>query len=426
MEQKNIVASIYLKNGRAVKDPDHLAETQDAVALAELYNDSGVDKIMCFDLSDDEEESEKNILTIRNINRTIDVKTCGGGNIERIDDVRKFFYAGCVEVILNGAKPETQDILEEAARRFGAEKILVSIKTVDFIFKQMSLLTSCVHELIIMEPKIEQSVRSITHIPYILREDVRNVDALAETLSNDQIRGIYGPLIDDPDLGVMQLKTDLTMKGIRMDNFDPKLSWADLKKNSDGMVPVVVQDYKNLDVLMVAYMNEEAFMKTITLGKMTYWSRSRNELWTKGLTSGHIQYVKSLTADCDYDTILAKVSQVGAACHTGARSCFFNEIVKKEYVDKNPVSILEDVYNTILSRRETPVEGSYTNQLMNKGLDTILKKFGEEASEVIIASKNPDKEHVIYEEADLLYHLMVLMAEKGITWEDITRELAQR
>ena len=211
-----------------------------------------------------------------------------------------------------------------------------------------------------------------------------------------------------------------------MDNFEPNLKWSDLKKNSDGMVPVIVQDYRTDEVLMLAYMNEEAFDTTINIGKMTYYSRSRNELWTKGLTSGHIQYVKSLTADCDYDTILAKVSQIGAACHTGNQSCFFNEIVKKEYVEKNPQKVLGDVYNIILDRRENPKEGSYTNLLLEKGLDNILKKVGEENTEIIIAAKNTDHEHLKYEISDYIYHLMVLMAEKDITWEEITQELSQR
>lgn len=124
---------------------------------------------------------------------------------------------------------------------------------------------------------------------------------------------------------------------------------------------------------MLAYMNEEAFNVTINSGRMTYWSRSRNELWTKGLTSGHLQYVKSLTADCDYDTILAKVSQVGAACHTGNRTCFFNNIVKKEYVEKNPLTVLESVYAVIVDRMKNPKEDSYTNAVMEKGIDEILK-----------------------------------------------------
>lgn len=173
-------------------------------------------------------------------------------------------------------------------------------------------------------------------------------------------------------------------------------------------------------------MNEEAFHATINCGKMTYYSRSRQELWMKGETSGHIQYVKELTADCDFDTILAKVSQVGVACHTGNPSCFFNEIVKKEYIEKNPLKVFETVYNIIEDRKNNPKEGSYTNYLFDKGIDKILKKVGEECTEIVIAAKNPDPEEIKYEISDFLYHVMVLMVEKGVTWEEITQELAQR
>ena len=211
-----------------------------------------------------------------------------------------------------------------------------------------------------------------------------------------------------------------------MDNFAPALFWQDLKLNSDGMVPVIVQDYKTDEVLMLAYMNEEAFNTTINIGKMTYYSRSRNELWTKGLTSGHIQYVKSLTADCDYDTILAKVSQVGVACHTGNRSCFYNNIVKKEFVEKNPLKVLESTYYDILNLKENPKEGSYTTSLFSKGIDEILKRLGEECTEIIIAAKNPDTEDIKFEISDFMYNCMVLMAEKGITWDEIAKELSQR
>ena len=160
---------------------------------------------------------------------------------------------------------------------------------------------------------------------------------------------------------------------------------------------------------------------------MTYYSRSREELWIKGETSGHYQYVKSLTADCDYDTILAKISQVGAACHTGSRSCFFNEIMKQDLKEAaNPLKVFEEVMKVIEDRKIHPREGSYTNYLFDKGLDKILKKLGEEATEIVIASKNPNPNEVRYEISDFLYHMMVLMAEKGITWEEITKELANR
>ena len=204
------------------------------------------------------------------------------------------------------------------------------------------------------------------------------------------------------------------------------ISFKDLKLDANGLIPVVVQDYVNSEVLMLAYMNEEAFNKTLETGIMTYYSRSRQELWVKGLTSGHFQYVKSLAIDCDRDTMLAKVEQIGAACHTGNRSCFYTTIVGNDYDAKNPVQIFESVYQTIADRKENPKEGSYTNYLFEKGLDKILKKVGEEATEVVIAAKNPNVEEVKYELSDFLYHAMVLMVEKGITWEDITGELADR
>ena len=224
----------------------------------------------------------------------------------------------------------------------------------------------------------------------------------------------------------MKLKSKLSVDGIKMDNFAPDLKWSDLKPNSDGLIPVVVQDYRTDEVLMLAYMNQESFNVTINSGRMTYYSRSRKSLWIKGETSGHYQYVKALTADCDFDTILAKVSQVGAACHTGNRTCFFNNIVKKEYIEKNPLKVLEDVYGIIEDRKKNPKEGSYTNYLFDKGTDKILKKLGEECTEIVIAAKNPDPEEIKYEISDFLYHCMVLMVEKGVTWEEITNELAQR
>lgn len=173
---------------------------------------------------------------------------------------------------------------------------------------------------------------------------------------------------------------------------------------------------------MVAYMNEEAYNQTLRTGRMTYYSRSRNELWLKGETSGHYQYVHSLTADCDLDTILAKVTQVGAACHTGSYSCFFNEIQNRSSKQEahNPMKVFEEVFAVIEDRKEHPKEGSYTNYLFEKGIDKILKKVGEEATEIVIAAKNPNPNEIKYEIADFLYHMMVLMAEKGVTWEEVT------
>ena len=426
MEHKNIVATIYIKDGMAVKSPTELDEKKDVLELASVYDDSGIDKIICYDLSTDDEEHEKNILAIREINRNIQVKTAGGGNIKRLEDVKKLLYAGCVEVILNGSKPEAIDLIKEASARFGANKMLVSLCTVDFLFKTKDFLQDNIHELLIMNTTLLEGLENITNIPYIVQVDDYDFDYVLKLLKSDQIRGISGQFLNSTSFDVMQFKSELSDAGIKMDNFEPKLSWADLHPNTDGLVPTVVQDFQTGEVLMVAYMNEESLKATIRTGKMTYFSRSRQSLWVKGETSGHYQYVKSLTADCDFDTILAKVSQVGVACHTGAPSCFFNEIVKKEYVERNPLKVFEDVYGVILDRMEHPKEGSYTNYLFDKGLDKILKKVGEEATEIVIAAKNPNPEETKYEISDFLYHIMVLMALKGVTWEDITSELAQR
>ena len=211
----------------------------------------------------------------------------------------------------------------------------------------------------------------------------------------------------------MEIKQELKAKKLPVNTFETAISFEDFKLNSDGMIPVITQDYKTGEVLMLAYMTKESFEKTIATGKMTYYSRSRQELWTKGDTSGHYQYVKALMLDCDNDTILAKVAQIGAACHTGNRTCFFKELVRKEYDDRNPLAVFEDVFATILDRKEHPKEGSYTNYLFDKGIDKILKKVGEEATEIVIASKNPDAEELKYEICDFLYHMMVLMADRG-------------
>ncbi|NBI87558.1 bifunctional phosphoribosyl-AMP cyclohydrolase/phosphoribosyl-ATP diphosphatase HisIE [Lachnospiraceae bacterium] len=426
MEQKNIVATIYLKDGKAVKSPTDFTPDGDLFERAKIYNDCGIDKIIIFDLSEDDEEHEKNLKTIKDLNHNLEIKVCAGGNINRFEDIKKIFYTGCLQVMLNGAKPQSMKLAQEASKRFGKERVLVSVKNVDFIFKNHENMEENFHEMLVLNKSMLDAAENITTIPAVVAVDNYDLEEITGILRRDLVRGVSGKFITEPGTDIMQLKTELSARGLRMVNFTSALKWSDFKLNSDGMVPVIVQDYRTDEVLMLAYMNEEAFEKTISLGKMTYYSRSRGELWMKGETSGHIQCVKSLTADCDYDTILAKVSQIGAACHTGNPSCFFNTIVKKEYVEKNPQKVFEEVYAIIMDRKANPKEGSYTTYLFEKGIDKILKKLGEENAETIIAAKNPNPEEIKYEISDYLYHLMVLMAEKGITWEDVTQELSQR
>lgn len=187
------------------------------------------------------------------------------------------------------------------------------------------------------------------------------------------------------------------------------------------LIPVIVQDYRSKQVLMLAYTNEEAYKKMLESGETWFYSRSRQKLWHKGEESGHFQKIKGISLDCDSDTLLVYVEQIGAACHTGEKSCFFNEI--QTFDDSNIFVELEDL---IAERKENPIEKSYTNYLLDQGIDKVLKKVGEEASEVIIASKNPDKAELIGEIDDLLYHLFVLMNIYGISLEEIETKLKER
>ncbi|MBR4458035.1 MAG: bifunctional phosphoribosyl-AMP cyclohydrolase/phosphoribosyl-ATP diphosphatase HisIE [Clostridia bacterium] len=202
---------------------------------------------------------------------------------------------------------------------------------------------------------------------------------------------------------------------------------SQVKFNEQGLIPAIAQDAATGEVLMLAWMNAESLSLTLETGYATYFSRSRQKLWKKGETSGHTQKVLGLKLDCDRDAILLTVEQTGPACHTGARSCFFNDVLTPDE-DELPASaaILERVYSVIEDRREHPQEGSYTNYLLEKGIEKICKKVGEEASETIIAAMKNSPEEVTYEAADLLYHLLVLCFERGVRPADLWAELARR
>lgn len=199
----------------------------------------------------------------------------------------------------------------------------------------------------------------------------------------------------------------------------------DIKYNEQGLVPAIVQNINTREVLMMAYMNEESLKLSLETKETWFYSRSREELWNKGKTSGNTQKVKKVSYDCDGDTLLVEVEPAGPACHTGERTCFYREIYNDKETTEN-TSLPKKLYNLILDRKTTPKEGSYTNYLFEKGIDKILKKVGEEASEVIIASKNSDNGELIYEASDLAYHMLVLLVERGITLEEISEELAKR
>jgi len=201
------------------------------------------------------------------------------------------------------------------------------------------------------------------------------------------------------------------------------VSGARPKFDSAGLVPAVVQDARTGQVLMVAWMNEESFDRTLATGRTHFWSRSRKELWEKGATSGNTQEVVEVLLDCDRDTVLVKVRPAGPACHTGSTTCFSERVLGTA---EKGLEFLLELENLVADRREHPVAGSYTNYLFEKGLDKILKKVGEESAEVIIAAKNRVREEVIYETSDLIYHLLVMLCEQKVNVSEIVSALALR
>lgn len=196
-----------------------------------------------------------------------------------------------------------------------------------------------------------------------------------------------------------------------------------LKFDDNGLIPAIIIDYYTKEVLTLAYMNKESLEISINEGKTCFYSRSRKKLWRKGETSKNYQHIQSIKSDCDNDALVIEVIKDGPACHTGAESCFMNEVYQKEnYKDFS----IYKLYELIRGRKINMTEGSYTTYLFNSGIDKILKKIGEESSEVIIGAKNGSKEEIIYELSDLLYHSLVLMVEKNITLNDIKDELSKR
>lgn len=428
-EYKKLVPCIYLYKGNAVKNLDDITIVDtNPVSLAKFYSDNNADELLIFDMSDNDVEHEEALDIIKAICDEAQLPVIGAGNVRRMEDIKKLLYAGCKRAALNYSKEGNIEITEEVSKKFGKDKIAVCYEDTKTILAHQELIEEYAGELILVKASaLRESLdkwNGETQILALLPEV--SLDKLIEILSYKCICGITGYAINENAKELPAIKNLCEGNGIKVNSFKSMFQWSDFKLNSDGHVTVVVQDYKTDEVLMVAYMNEEAFNTTIRTGKMTYYSRSRDELWIKGDTSGHYQYVKSLTADCDMDTILAKVSQVGAACHTGRYSCFFNEIVKKEYEETNPLKVFQSVMSVIEDRKLHPKEGSYTNYLFDKGLDKILKKLGEEATEIVIAAKNPNSNGIKYEISDFLYHMMVLMAQKGVTWDEIVEELAKR
>ena len=358
------------------------------ISLADRYACEGADGLYLYNFTGDEKSREEFLATVRQIEKKIDIPFYVGIYVARFEDAKKALYTGASMVVMRKALLPVDKELQEITDRFSKDKLALEVDMrADFMtaeqldeYYELGIGTAVLKH-IDTTPSFSDTIAQ-TKMRVMVRDGLIRND-LAEILSYDTVSAVLTNYFEDKD--IYKAKKALKKKNVDVEVFESLIDFSDFKLLDNGLIPVVVQDYRTNEVLMVAYMNEDSYKMTIDTGKMTYYSRSRKKLWLKGETSGHFQYVKSLMIDCDNDTILAKVRQIGAACHTGNRSCFFKELAKKDYVSTNPLTVLMDDYDIIMSRKNNPKEGSYTNYLFDKGIDKILKKCGEEAAEIIIA-----------------------------------------
>lgn len=424
-------------------------QPEKVIREARSYENNGADALFLYSHTENESERENVLTLIKEVVRRVDIPVMAGCRVRSFEDIKKAYYTGAKQVVVCYDDVCDNELLKQGSERFGREAMVLEVNLeaeamTGFFYDEQLKKAEYYGMLLFKHVDVSEKLKGIIAeqpIPVIIRDSLIRND-METLISMENVCGVATNFYSEKSLpsenlysdgeavpagkDIMKVKRNLKTSGVNVDIFESSLSFADLEKNSAGLVPCIVQDYRNDEVLMLAYMNEESFNKTIETGIMTYFSRSRQELWIKGGTSGHFQYVKELKADCDRDTLLAKVNQIGAACHTGSRSCFFNEMLKHEYDEKNAFAVLSDLYKVVADRKANPREGSYTNYLFDKGMDKILKKCGEEAAEMIIAAKNPNAEELKYEMADLLYHMTVLMVECGVDWEDVVEELAKR
>ena len=391
--------------------------------IAVQYERLGADGVII--ISPDFSDEAMLIKKIRNICEKSDCRLYIWQPYRRLEDIKKVLYAGAAGAWIEATE---QTLIREAADRFGADRVGMVISEPKLAADEFKLAKELNLSNIFVTGTIEKLPETVGDQKVIATCRYENKEGQKQLLADTNVSAIA--LIYENETAALPnihaMKAELETDSVKFNLFRSSLPFSAFKLNDDGRIPVSVQDFRTAEILMLAYMNEKAYEQTLREGMMTYWSRSRQELWRKGDTSGHYQYVKSLDIDCDRDTILAKVEQIGAACHTGHRSCFYTNLASKAYDGRNPMTVFDDVMATILERKENPKEGSYTNYLFDQGIDKILKKVGEEAAEIIIAAKNPDSDEVKYEICDFLYHMMVLMAEREVSWKDITKELAER
>lgn len=407
---------------------------QNTVKQIQTLEINGADEVLIFDRNSISDQSEERLIRLlTHVSSRSDIPMIVYQVYRRFEDIKKIIYAGAARVVMNPMEGGGIETLKEGVARFDGDNVIGTLLGVSeeklpsaADFARIVDKSGC--HTWLLDSSCQEKYASVIEDQklqlFVMNDGDCGMSSAVQEMKKNEVLAIVN--FNCLSWDMISLKHHLKQAGVDVSLFESSIPFSAFKLNNDGLIPAIVQDYKSGKVLMLAYMNEASYEETIRSGCMTYYSRSRQCLWKKGETSGHFQFVKSLDIDCDSDTILAKVKQIGAACHTGNESCFFTNLVKKEYDDVNPATILQEIMATVLDRKEHPKEGSYTNYLFEKGIDKILKKVGEEATEIVIAAKNPDASELKYEISDFLYHMIVLMVQRGVTWDEISRELAKR
>lgn len=459
MDAIKVIPCLDIQNGRVVKGV-HFKDMKDAgdpIECIERYCAEGADEIWLLDISASTEGRKTNLDMVKAAAAHCTVPLCVGGGIKSLDDADAVMAAGASKVGVGSAALHNDEVVRRVSYKYGvnATTALVDVfKNAQGEYEVMDAgqkpsgkqLKPWIRQLEawgageILLTTMQDGARTgydleatriaaqASSLPVIASGGAGELAHFADAATKAGAKGVLAAgVFHSGALTISQVKDYLAAQGIPVLHKD-EIDLDAIKFDEKGLVPAIAQDAQTGTVLMLAYMNRESLTLTLRTKLATYFSRSRQELWVKGATSGHYQHVREVRYDCDGDAILLKVDQQGAACHTGNYSCFFNPLLTLPGGRSSSMGmrIIQSVYDQVLDRKAHPKEGSYTNMLLNKGVDKIGKKVVEEAAEVLIAAKNRSREEVSFEVADLMYHLTVLLADQGMCWDDIYAELENR
>ena len=449
---KQIIPCLDIKEGRVVKGKKfkNIQDVADPLTVAINYENQGADALFVLDISG--KERSEFLTIIQELTSELTIPVTVGGGVRSLEDVDAVLNAGAKKVSITSAAIEDPQLLKQAAEKYGSERIVLSIdakqinETTWHAFKQGGTVDSGldvikwakegedlgVGEILLnsidtdgvkdgFQINLNKAVSEALTIPVIASGGAGDFDDFLTVFTKTNVKSaLAASVFHYNEINIKELKNYLESFAIPVRSFD---MLEKIKFDKQGLVPVVVQDVTTKQVLMLAYMNKEAYLKTIETKETWFYSRSRRELWHKGATSGNKQTLVSMSLDCDGDTLLVNVTPHGPACHTGAESCFFNPIIEGE---KASHDVIQRIVDTIESRKKYPDEDSYTNYLFDKGIDKVLKKMGEEASEVIIGAKNNDRDEIKWEVSDLVYHTLVLLNMTNVSVDEIKDVLYER